>query len=127
VTGSQYLTAVARVQRVARAFAQLFETYDVWLTPTLGALPFPVGLINFNAPDANLADPRIASFVLYNSVYNLSGQPAITLPLQQSKDGLPIGMLFGARYAEESTLLQLAGQLEKSQPWIGRKPTIHFG
>jgi amidase len=84
-----------------------------------------VGLIDFNDPDANLADPRIAGFVLYNSVYNLSGQPAISLPLQQSKDGLPIGMLFGARYAEEATLLQLAGQLEESQPWTWDRPKLH--
>jgi Asp-tRNA(Asn)/Glu-tRNA(Gln) amidotransferase A subunit family amidase len=86
----------------------------------LGSLPLPVGLINFNAPDATLADPRIAGFVLYNSIYNLSGQPAISLPLQQSKNGLPIGMLFGAGYAQESILLQLAGQLEEAQPWIQR-------
>jgi amidase len=85
-----------------------------------------VGLIDFNDPDANFADPRIAGFALYNATYNLSGQPAITLPLQQSKDGLPIGMLFGGRYAEESTLLQLAGQLEEAQPWIGLKAKIHL-
>jgi amidase len=120
VTGSQYLAAVGHVQRVARACAAFFASYDVWLTPTLGSLPLPVGLINFNAPDATLADPRIAGFVLYNSIYNLSGQPAISLPLQQSNNGLPIGMLFGAGYAQESTLLQLAGQLEEAQPWIQR-------
>ncbi|HWZ42796.1 MAG TPA: amidase family protein [Candidatus Saccharimonadales bacterium] len=124
VTGGQYLTAVAHVQQVARAFAGFFEPYDIWLTPTLGALPLPVGLIDFNDPHANFADPRIAGFALYNSTYNLSGQPAISLPLQQSKAGLPIGMLFGARYAEEATLLQLAGQLEEAQPWIGRKPAV---
>lgn len=122
VTGSRYLTAVAHLQRVGRAFAGFFETHDVWLTPTLGSLPLPVGLINFQDPNANFADPRIAGFALYNSTYNLSGQPAISLPLQQSQDGLPIGMLFGARYAEESTLLQLAAQLEEAQPWIARRP-----
>src|SRR5579872_2781894 len=122
VNGSQYLAAVAHLQKVARSFAACFETCDVWLTPTLGALPLLVGLIDFNDPNANFADPRIAGFALYNSTYNLSGQPAITLPLQQSKDGLPIGMLFGARYAEESTLLQLAGQLEEANPWNNRKP-----
>jgi len=124
VTGSEYLAAVAHLQRVARSFAKFFETCDIWLTPTLGALPLPVGLIDFNAPDASLVDPRIAGFAPYNSVYNLSGQPAITLPLQQSKEGLPIAMLFGARYAEESTLLQLAGQLEESHPWSGRTPRL---
>ncbi len=124
VTGGQYLAAVAHLQQVARAFAAFFENYDVWLTPTLGALPLPVGLIDFNDPKANFADPRIAGFALYNSIYNLSGQPAISLPLQQSKEGLPIGMLLGTRYAEEPLLLQLAGQLEQAQPWRGRKPKL---
>lgn len=124
VTGGQYVTAVGHLQRVSRAFAAFFENYDVWLTPTLGALPLAVGLIDFNDPNANFADPRIAGFALYNSTYNFSGQPAITLPLQQSKDGLPIGMLFGARYAEEATLLQLAAQLEEAQPWKNRKPGL---
>jgi amidase len=122
VTGGQYLAAVAHLQRVSRSFAGFFETCDIWLTPTLGFLPLPVGLIDFNDPNSNFADPRIAGFALYNSTYNFSGQPAITLPLQQSEDGLPIGMLFGARYAEESTLLQLAGQLEEAQPWKNRRP-----
>jgi Asp-tRNA(Asn)/Glu-tRNA(Gln) amidotransferase A subunit family amidase len=112
---------------VARSFAEFFAPYDVWLTPTLGSLPPPVGLINFNAPDANLADPRIAAFVLYNSIYNLSGQPAISLPLHQAKNGLPIGMLFGAGYARESTLLQLAGQLEEAQPWSRRGLSMQLG
>jgi amidase len=127
VTGSQYLAAIGHMHRVARFFAEFFAAYDVWLTPTLGSLPLPVGLINVDAPGANLADPRIAAFVLYNSIYNLSGQPAISLPLQQSKNGLPIGMLFGAGYARESTLLQLAGQLEEAQPWRRRSVSMHLG
>lgn len=122
VTGGQYVAAVDHLQRVSRAFAAFFENYDIWLTPTLGALPLPVGWIDFNDPHAKFADPRIAGFALYNSTYNFSGQPAITLPLQQSKDGLPIGMLFGTRYAEEATLLQIASQLEEAQPWAHRKP-----
>ncbi|HEV2963883.1 MAG TPA: amidase family protein [Candidatus Angelobacter sp.] len=123
-TGSQYLTAVAALQRVGRAFAQFFENYDVWLTPSLGSLPLPVGTIDFNDPKASFADHRIAGFALYNPLYNLSGQPAISLPLAASKDGVPIGMMFGARYADEPTLLQLAGQLEAARPWIHRRPRL---
>jgi amidase len=123
-TGSQYLMAVAALQRVGRAFAGFFENYDVWLTPSLGSLPLPVGTIDFNDPTTKFADRRIAGFALYNPLYNLSGQPAITLPLEVSKDGLPIGMMFGARYADEATLLQLAGQLEAARPWIDRRPKL---
>ena len=57
-------------------------------------------------------------------LFRSSGQPAISLPLQVSKDGLPIGMLFGARYGEEATLFHLAAQLETAQPWHDRRPRI---
>jgi amidase len=124
VTASQYLIAVGALQRSGRAFAAFFEDRDIWLTPSLGALPLPVGLINVDDANATLADPRIAAFAHYNPVYNVSGQPAISLPLQVSKSGLPIGMLFGARYGEEATLLHLAAQLETAQPWHGRRPLI---
>ena len=96
-----------------------FETYA-----GLDGLPLPVGLIDFDDPATNFADPRIAGFALYNPLYNLSGQPAITLPLHQSAAGLPIGMMFGGRYAEEATLLNLAAQLEAALPWRGRRPMI---
>jgi len=124
ITASQYLIAIGALQRSGRAFAAFFEDRDIWLTPSLGALPLPVGLINVDDANATLADPRIAAFAHYNPLYNVSGQPAISLPLQVSKSGLPIGMLFGARYGEEATLLQLAAQLEIAQPWHDRRPLI---
>ncbi len=124
VTGSQYLMAVGALQQAGRAFAAFFEHRDIWLTPSLGAAPLPVGLIDFDDPKATLADPRIAGFGHYNPVYNLSGQPAISLPLWASPAGLPIGMLFGARYGEEAVLLQLAGELEAARPWSARRPAL---
>jgi amidase len=124
VTASQYLMAVGALQRSSRAFAAFFDKRDIWLTPTLGALPIPVGLIDVDDAGARLADPRIAAFAHYNPFYNVSGQPAISLPLQVSKTGLPIGMLFGARYGDEATLLHLAAQLEVAQPWHDRQPKL---
>jgi amidase len=124
ITASQYLMAVGALQQSGRAFAAFFEHRDVWLTPSLGALPLPVGLIDVDDPKATLADPRIAMFAHYNPVYNVSGQPAISLPLQVSKGGLPMGMLFGARYGEEAILLRLAAQLEAAHPWSGRTPAL---
>jgi len=124
VTAVQYLHAVVALQAASRNFANFFASRDVWLTPSLGSSPLPVGLIDFNDPATNFADPRIAGFALYNPLYNLSGQPAITLPLHHSAAGLPIGMMFGARYAEEATLLNLAGQLEQALPWKDRRPAL---
>jgi amidase len=124
ITASQYLMAIGALQRTGRAFATFFEHRDIWLTPSLGALPLPVGLVDVDDANARLADPRIAAFAHYNPIYNVSGQPAISLPLQVSKTGLPIGMLFGARYGEEATLLHLAAQLETAQPWRDRRPRL---
>jgi amidase len=124
VSGSAYLTAVGALQQAGRAFGGFFEALDLWLTPTLGSVPLPVGLIDPDDPKTSFADPRIAAFAHYNPVYNLSGQPAISLPLHMSKSGLPIGMSFGARYGDEATLLQLAGRLEEAAPWSGRRPTL---
>jgi amidase len=124
ISGSAYLTAVAVLQQAGRAFGGFFESRDLWLTPTLGALPLPVGLVDPGDPKTSFADPRIAAFAHYNPVYNLSGQPAISLPLHVSKTGLPIGMTFGARYGDEATLLQLAGRLEEAAAWSGRRPAL---
>ncbi|HEV2169331.1 MAG TPA: hypothetical protein VGR40_00210, partial [Candidatus Binatus sp.] len=57
-------------------------------------------------------------------IYNITGQPAISLPLHWNREVLPIGVMFGARYGDEATLIQLAGQLEQAQPWIARKPSV---
>ena len=124
ITAVQYLHAIAALQAVGRSFAQFFASLDVWLTPCLASLPLPVGLIDFDDPDANFADPRIIGFAPYNPLYNLSGQPAITLPLHESASGVPIGMMFGGRYAEEATLLNLAAQLEAALPWHARRPSL---
>jgi len=124
ITASQYLSAVTVLQQAGRSFATFFEHRDVWLTPTVGQLPFPVGLIDTNDPKATLGDPRIVGFAHCNGLYNVSGQPAISLPLQVSSSGLPIGMMFGGRSGEEALLLQLAAQLEVAQPWSGRRPKL---
>jgi amidase len=124
ISGSNYLTAIGVLQQAGRAFGGFFESRDLWLTPTLGAMPLPVGLVDPGDPKTSFADPRIAAFAHYNPVYNLSGQPAISLPLHISETGLPIGMTFGARYGDEATLLQLAGRLEEASGWSGRRPGL---
>jgi amidase len=124
ISGSNYLTAIGVLQQAGRAFGGFFESRDLWLTPTLGAMPLPVGLVDPGDPKTSFADPRIAAFAHYNPVYNLSGQPAISLPLHSSKTGLPIGMTFGAPYGDEATLLQLAGRLEEASGWSSRRPGL---
>jgi amidase len=124
VSASQYLLAVATLQRASREFAVFFEKYDVWLTPALGMPPLRVGTFDFTSPAANLADERVLNFVLVNPLYNMTGQPAVSLPAFWNDDGLPIGVLFGARFGDEATLFRLAGQLEQARPWPSRRPPL---
>jgi len=122
VSAPQYLVAQALLQQAARQFAALFQSHDLFLTPTLGEPPLPIGTIDFMSPATTLLDGKIADFAIPCPVYNITGQPAISIPLHWNREGLPIGVMFGGRYGDEATLIQLAGQLEQAQPWIGRKP-----
>jgi amidase len=124
VSASQYLIAQILLQQASRQFAALFDKYDLMLTSTLGQPPLKIGTIDFMNPATKLLDQTFIDFAVACPIYNITGQPAISLPLHWSRDGLPIGVMFGARYGDEATLIQLAGQLEQAQPWIGRKPPV---
>ena len=124
VSASQYLIAQALLQQASRQFAAFFESHDLFLTPTLGQPPLRIGAIDFMSPATTLLDETMTNFAVACPVYNITGQPAISLPLHWNREGLPIGVMFGGRYGDEATLIQLAGQLEQAQPWIGRKPPV---
>jgi amidase len=124
VSASQYLIAQALLQQASRQFAAFFESHDLLLTPTLGLPPLRIGAIDFMSPATTLLDETMTNFAVACPVYNITGQPAISLPLHWNREGLPIGVMFGARYGDEATLIQLAGQLEQAQPWISRHPPV---
>jgi amidase len=124
ITAAQYLMAVSTLQRLSRQFSAFFERYDLWLTPTLGCPPLKVGTIDFQSPTASMSDQRIAMLAHVNPFYNVTGQPAITLPLHWTSEGLPLGVLFGGRYGDEGTLFRLAGQIERARPWKDRHPSV---
>jgi amidase len=124
ITGAQYLMAVMTLQRLSRQFAAFFETYDILIAPALGCPPLKVGTIDFQSPSASMLDPRIGMYAHVNPIFNITGQPAISLPLHWTADGLPLGVLFGGRYGDEATLLRLAGQIEQARPWKDRHPPI---
>jgi amidase len=120
-----YLKSVQELQRATRQIARFQEDYDVILTPTLGEPPLPLGSFD-GPPDEPLFGLfRAAAFVPFTPVFNVTGQPAISLPLHVSADGLPVGVQFAARFGDEETLLSLAGQLEQAAPWADRIPLIH--
>jgi amidase len=128
INGPQYLTSVQELQKISRQVAQYFEGIDVLLTPTLGESPVPLGTFD-SPPGEPLAGLfRAADYVPFTPPFNVTGQPAISLPLHWHDADLPaplpIGVQFVGRFGDEETLLSLAGQLEQAAPWAGRRPPV---
>jgi amidase len=121
---NEYEGARIASHRIVRAIGGLFTEIDAWLSPTL-ALP-PPPLENFEQdPGEPLASFRYASaFAPYNALFNLTGQPAATLPMYWNEEGLPIGVQLVGRFGDEETLFQLAAQLEAAQNWQERLPEV---
>ncbi|HEV2562705.1 MAG TPA: amidase family protein [Rhizomicrobium sp.] len=124
IGGMQHIWAVQLLHRAARAAAKFHETHDLWLTPTLGQLPFVHGTIDRDDTDTERAFIPIMNHVPFTALQNASGQPAINLPLHMSEEGLPIGVQFVARSGDEMTLLKLAAEIEQAAPWIDRRPKL---
>ncbi len=123
---SRYLQAHAALQRAARAFSAKWEDVDVWLTPTLAEPPPPLGA--FEPPRVEPLEPlfRATLFCPFTPLANITGQPAMSVPLYWTREGLPVGVQCIGRFGDEATLLRLAGQLESALPWSGRRPAL-FG
>jgi amidase len=114
------------VNRISRVVGQFHQRYDVLLTPTTNTPPLPLGYLDANADlDHEAWTRRIFDVASFTPLFNLTGGPAISLPLAMTASGLPIGVQFAADLCEESTLLALAGQLERAMPWADRRPGVH--
>ena len=99
------------------------EKYDVILSPTLAKPPVKLGLLSLDDPARY--GKEISEFSPYTSLYNVTGQPSMSVPLHWTLDGLPVGVMFSARFGDEATLFRLAAQLEKAKPWAHRRPQGH--
>ena len=116
--------AFAVMNMVSRDVSVFFQKYDVLLTPTTALLPQKIGTYNANDPalDANSWTEHIFSFAPFTALFNMTGQPAISLPLSMSATGLPIGMQLVGGMGREDILFRLSAQLEHAAPWAGRHP-----
>jgi amidase len=143
LSAAELSRALRRLQREARRVGQLFTEFDVLLTPTLAVPPFPVGALQPKPADRFVLElagrlrsggllkamglvNELASQVFqaapYTAVFNVTGQPAMSVPLHWNREGLPVGLHFVGRYADEATLFRLAAQLERERPWADRWP-----
>jgi amidase len=142
-SASDYAGAAGYLQRWGRRIGAFFADYDILLTPTLAQPPVPLGAIKptpvENAILAAIGRLRAGglfrasglaiqlvkkplSFMPYTPLFNVTGQPAMSLPLYWNAAGLPIGVQFVARMGDEAALFRLAGQLEQARPWFDRAP-----
>ncbi len=124
VTARAYLRAMETLQRWARGVAGWFDDFDVLMLPTIPEPPFRLGRLAAGESDGfgQLLDAgRLITFTL---PFNATGQPAISLPLGTSADGLPIGVQFVAPFGREDVLIRLASQLEAAAPWADRRPPV---
>ncbi len=127
LTGGDLMIAEFALNRFRRIFGRFFEKYDILLTPTLIKLPEPIGTYSKMRTDVDyISYMRLCDETrVHTTAANVTGQPAITLPLGQSQSGLPIGAQFNARFGKEDTLIRLASWLEQEMPWINRIPPVH--
>ena len=128
LTAMQMHDALANINTVSRQSGVLFEKNDLFLTPTIAQPPLILGTLNQNEAgvDAREWTRRVFDWVPFTPLFNSTGQPAISLPLHWSPDGLPIGMQFAASLNDEATLLRLAAQLEKAKPWKDKTPPVFY-
>lgn len=126
-TGADYLSRVEELQRFSRKIGKWYHQggYDLLLTPTLSITPTPLGSFDPVPDDPMSGFKTTSAFVAFTFIQNITGQPAMSVPLYWNRDNVPIGVQFAGRYGDESTLFRLAAQLEKARPWADRKPPIH--
>jgi amidase len=119
-----YLLARTQLSAVSRGIIAVWEIYDVVLTPALAQRPLRVGELDACSDDPWDDFRRSGLFTPYTAIFNVSGQPAISVPLFHGDDGLPTAVQLAGRPADEATLLSLAAQLEAARPWADRRPEL---
>jgi amidase/6-aminohexanoate-cyclic-dimer hydrolase len=123
----RYLEAVGEIHAFGRQMAATFSDYDILLSATLAEPPAKVGRFSHATTDYlgyRIGPQGIFGYSPFCAVFNASGQPAASVPLGQSSDGLPIGIHLAAPYGSDEELIALCAELELAQPWAARRPKL---
>ncbi|MGD1934071.1 MAG: amidase family protein, partial [Candidatus Phaeomarinobacter sp.] len=125
LSGTDVAKGTLLIHQFSRKVADFMSEYAVLLSPTLALPPVPLGTVNMDSDDiASYLDIN-ARYMPYAGLFNMTGQPSMSVPLHWTQDNLPVGMMFTGPFGDEATLFQLAGQLERAQPWANRRPAVH--
>jgi amidase len=120
----ELMAITVQLQAASRRLVAMFHDYDVLLTPSLAQRPVAIGAIDACSADPMADFDASARFAPYGAIWNVTGQPAMTVPLFHGQDGLPLTVQIVGRPAAEATLLSLAAQLERACPWAERRPPL---
>ena len=122
-SAAELVEAIGQLQGYARRLIAFFSTYDILLTPALAQRPLPIGTIDTQGTDPAAEWRKAALFTPFTPIFNVTGQPAISLPLYHGDDDLPLAIQLAGPPLGEPLLLALAAQLEEAQPWADRRPS----
>lgn len=127
LSAEDLLAAFSAVNTISRRMGAFMEQHDVLLTPAFSRTAPRIGEIETNRPGVEAEEYTRESMAWspFTSQFNLTGQPAMSVPFDTSSDGLPIGVHFSAAYGADEVLFSLAGQIERARPWIDRVPPVH--
>jgi Asp-tRNA(Asn)/Glu-tRNA(Gln) amidotransferase A subunit family amidase len=123
-SAEDYVRALQWMHALGRRMGAFFTRYDVALTPVYANPPLPVGSLSMQTADFVTYSDMLQNERPFTAMYNLSGGPAMSVPLHWTPDGLPVGIHFGADMGREDLLIQLAGQLEQVAPWAHKRPAM---
>lgn len=123
-SAADYVEATRILHLSGRALAEHMLRYDLVLSPTMAAPPQPLGVLSLSNPDPEEQTRALLQTIGYTQLANVTGNPAMSVPLHWNGEGLPIGVQFIARMDDEATLYRLAAQIEAEQPWFDRRPPL---
>ena len=127
LSADDWFEAKAHFNRICRSVGDFFDEFDILITPTVASTaPLLGDIAGSDLTDYDTFIRRTGEFSPFTSLFNITGQPAISLPLAMSDSGLPIGVQFVAQFGKEALLLQLANHFEQAMPWQGRRPPTHL-
>jgi Asp-tRNA(Asn)/Glu-tRNA(Gln) amidotransferase A subunit family amidase len=121
---ADYVRATQASHKLSRHMAAFHATYDVLLTPALAGPAVELGWIDMMMDDVDEYWRRVFAFSPFTVWFNISGQPAIVLPIGRTESGLPLAVQLVGRHGDEATLFRLAAQLEAARPWFARVPPV---